>query len=286
MIEKYRLDGGWDVFVDQLSTINDQLKLVSVAGLAPARVSLKGWTRELLCIHGQKLFAPFENLLLTRNVQQEAICPRCRAEIPLDDINVSKDVALCRACGRTWSYADLIKDDNEYRDLKNPPSGAWFRETSPRAFEVGVSTRSAIAFFLVPFMCVWSGFSLGGIYGSQFTKGHFELGPSLFGIPFILGTLLFGSIAVMSVCGKVVVNVDGDNGVIFTGVGPIGWRRRFNWRNVSGIRRTERYGNRGSVSQQITFDGEKRLDLAAGVKDERLDFMFAVLREKWRESGR
>ena len=29
-------------------------KLASVAGLAPARTSLKNWTRELLCIHGRK----------------------------------------------------------------------------------------------------------------------------------------------------------------------------------------------------------------------------------------
>ncbi|PYJ00454.1 MAG: hypothetical protein DME25_20645, partial [Verrucomicrobia bacterium] len=107
-----------------------------------------------------------------------------------------------------------------------------------------------------------------------------------FGIPFVLGTLLFGSIAVMSVCGKVVVTVDGDDGAIFTGVGPIGWRRKFNWREVSAIRRTEKYGNRGSVLQQITFEGQKRLNFAAGVKDERLDFLFRALRRKWRESGR
>jgi hypothetical protein len=109
---------------------------------------------------------------------------------------------------------------------------------------------------------------------------------SLFGIPFFLGTLLFGSIAVMSVCGKVTVSVDGDDGVIFTGVGPIGWRRRFDWRKVSSIRRTEKVGNRGGVSEQITFEGETRLNFAAGIKTERLDFMLAMLRKKWRESGR
>jgi len=219
-------------------------------------------------------------------MQSKTVCPKCRSEIPLEDVNVSKDIALCRQCGRTWSYADLI-EDNDTADFNSgtPPSGAWFREIPPRGFEVGVSTRSPLAFFLVPFMCVWSGFSLGGIYGTQFIKGHFNLGESLFGIPFILGTLLFGSIAIMSVCGKVVVSVDGDDGIIFTGVGPIGLRRRFNWRNVTGIRRTEKYGNRGSVSQQITFDGEKRLNFAGSVKDERLDFMFATLRRKWRESG-
>jgi hypothetical protein len=30
------------------------MELASVAGLAPARTSLKGWMRELLCIHGLK----------------------------------------------------------------------------------------------------------------------------------------------------------------------------------------------------------------------------------------
>ena len=219
-------------------------------------------------------------------MQSKLICPKCHSEIPLDDVNVSTNIALCRQCGQTWGYADLIDDTTVNFNTMTPPNGAWFREMPPRGFEVGASTRSPIAFFLVPFMFVWSGFSLGGIYGTQFVKGHFNLGESLFGIPFILGTLLFGSIAVMSVCGKVVVNVDDENGVIFTGVGPIGWRRRFNWSNVSGIRRTERYGNRGSVSQQITFDGEKRMNFAGGMKGERLDFMFAALRKKWRESNR
>ena len=31
--------------------------VASVAGLAPARTSLKGWTRELLCIHGLEIDA-------------------------------------------------------------------------------------------------------------------------------------------------------------------------------------------------------------------------------------
>lgn len=217
-------------------------------------------------------------------MQAKLLCPKCRSEIPLDDVNVSTNIALCRRCGQNWNYADLTDDSSTNFDVMNPPKGAWFHEMPPCGFEVGVSTRSPTAFFLVPFMCVWSGFSLGGIYGTQFVKGHFNLGESLFGIPFILGTILFGSIAVMAVCGKVVVTVDDESGIIFTGVGPIGWRRRFNWRNVSGIRRTEKYGNRGSVSEQITFDGEKRLNFASGVKDARLDFMFAVLKKKWRES--
>jgi hypothetical protein len=208
-------------------------------------------------------------------------------EIPLDDVNVSTDLALCRRCGETWDYSDLVKDGElPAVNLMEPPRGAWFRQMPPRSFEVGVSTRSAAAFFLVPFMCVWSGFSLGGIYGSQIVKRHFNPTMSLFGIPFVLGTLLFGSIALMAACGKVTVRVDGDAGVIFTGVGPFGWRRRFSWNGVSAIRRTEKRGNRESSSEQLTFEGEKRLNFAAGVKAERLDFMLAALRQMSRETGR
>jgi len=215
------------------------------------------------------------------------LCPKCRSEIPLEDVNVATDIALCRQCGQTWSYADLV-EENQVEDFNSisPPRGTWFQETPPRRFEVGISTRSPIALFLVPFMAVWSGGSLGGIYGSQIAKGHFNLGMSLFGIPFLLGTLFLGSTALMAVCGKVTVSVDGDDGVIFTGVGPFGWRRRFNWRKVSSIRRTEKSGNRGSVSQQITFEGERQLNFASGAKSERLNFMLAMLRKKWRESSR
>ena len=216
----------------------------------------------------------------------KTICPKCAKEIPLGDVNVATDVALCRRCGQAWSFADLLADARLIpTEHLSPPRGAWLREPGPGEFEVGVSTRSPIAFFLVPFMCVWSGGSLGGIYGTQIAKGHFELAPSLFGIPFFIGTLFLGSLTLMSVFGKVVVKVRGDEGVVFIGVGPVGWSRRFNWRRVSGIRLTEKWGNRGTTSQQITLEGEKRIDFGTGLSNERIDFLFGTLRRKWRESG-
>jgi hypothetical protein len=214
------------------------------------------------------------------------ICTSCRSEIPLPDVNVSTDVALCRRCGKTWSYADLLAENAPVSiNLQTPPKGVWLEETSPQIFAVGTSTRSAVAFFLVPFMCVWSGFSLGGIYGTQIANLKFNLIQSLFGIPFLIGTVVLGSVALMSVCGKVEVRVDGESGVVFTGVGPIGWRRRFNWRKVTAIRVTDCRNRRGYTSRQITLDGETKINFASSIKEERLDFLFAVLRKKWHESG-
>ena len=86
----------------------------------------------------------------------------------------------------------------------------------------------------------------------------------------------------MSVCGKVLVRVQGNDGVVFTGVGPIGWRRRFEWNGVSAVRTTEHTGSRGATSNQITLEGKRRLDFGSGIKTDRLDFMLVALRQMLR----
>lgn len=209
-------------------------------------------------------------------------CPQCRSEIPLDDVNVANDLALCRKCGQNFPYSEVIADrDTTPFDPSRPPRGAWFRQDH-RGFEVGVSTRSAAAFFLVPFMTVWSGFSLGGIYGSQIIKGDFNLGLSLFGIPFLLGTLLFGSITVLTVCGRMSVRVNGNDGIVFTGAGPIGFRKRFKWNEVTTVRRTSKTSNEGKASQQITLEGKERISTGLGLSSKRFEFMLAALRHAHR----
>src|SRR5512140_3460686 len=220
---------------------------------------------------------------MTRMTGASPLCPQCRTPIPLEDINVSTDLALCRKCGQTWSYLETLEQrESAEVDLTRPPRGAWFRQSPPVWFEAGATTRSAAAFFLVPFMCVWSGFSLGGIYGSQIVKGHFNLGMSLFGIPFLLGTILFGSIAVMTVCGKTTVRVTGDDAIAFTGFGPFGLRRRFKWSTVRSIRCSQRFGRDGQSARQITIEADRPINIGAGLKPERADYMVAALRRMMR----
>jgi len=215
---------------------------------------------------------------MDRKDSMKAVCPKCRGAIPLDDVNVARDIAVCRRCEQTFAYSELIEEQEAAPvDPNRPPKGTWFKRT-PGGFEVGSTTRSPIAFFLVPFMCVWSGFSLSGIYGTQIAKGKFNLMMSLFGIPFLLGTLLFGSIALMAACGKVRVRLDGKNGEVFTGVGPVGWRQRFQKDDVTGVRRTERLGDKG-VSHQIMIEGRKPIQFASGLSVERLNFLLGTLRQ-------
>ena len=222
-------------------------------------------------------------------MKSDSQCPKCRRPIPLDDVNVATDIALCRKCGERWSFAELLEEQQHGpMALQEPPAGTWLISSSPHEFQVGSTTRSALAFFLVPFMCFWSGMSLTGIYGTQIKRGHFDLLQSLFGLPFLIGTVFLGSAAAMAVAGKVVVKVAGDSATLWTGVGPVGWKRTFNWRDVTSIQQTEGWGGRrgNRPVPRITITAGKTFNFASGISQERLNYLLAVLRQKWRESRR
>ena len=200
-------------------------------------------------------------------------------------MNVETDVAICPQCDEAFDLSELVSKESEddsgpgaAAPLAEAPPGAWFR-TDGESWQVGATTRNASAFFLVPFMLVWSGFSLGGIYGTQIAAGKFNPGMSLFGLPFVAGTCLFGSIAVMAICGQVTVTVKDDEGEVFTGVGPIGRRRRFRW---SGVQRIVEDNcstrNAGSTGKVLQFEGETRLSFASMVSEPRRYFMLQVLK--------
>ena len=211
-------------------------------------------------------------------------CPTCRAEIGLDDVNVARDVALCRSCERTHSFADLAAGDAPSPYPVEPPSGAWYEETFD-GFRMGAVTRSCLAVFLVPFACVWIGGSLGGIYGSQVVKGQFDLSASLFGIPFLLGSILLGSLTLMTLFGKVVVTVSGDDGSVFTGVGPIGWTRRFAFSAVHSAAEHLGYNRNGGPSPVIRLAGAHPMSFGSMLTEPRRQFLLGILARAIRDRG-
>jgi hypothetical protein len=220
-------------------------------------------------------------------------CPSCRAEIATADINVATDVALCRACGNTFrlsealggpagrilsSLVSSIAPPSGPVDLNSPPSGTWY-ESAADGFTAGATTRSWMALFVVPFTCVWSGFSMYGIYGTQFIKGHFNLGQSLFGIPFLLGTMFLVFWCAMSVVGKVTVSVRGDRLAIFTGIGPLGVTRVASLSDFKSIREDWGYGsmNNNRPSRVIRLEGSRKMTFGSMLNPERRSFLLSAL---------
>ena len=208
------------------------------------------------------------------------ICPKCQNAFPPEQVNAGTDAAYCPLCAEAYRLSELIEAGQSAEgDLGEPPRGAWF-QAGINEWEVGATTRSPAAFFLVPFMGVWSGCSLGGIYGGQIMRGRFDPFMSVFGLPFVAGTLLFGSIAVMTVCGHIRLRVRGDDAEAFAGVGAIGWRRRFAWPDITKITDgASRVNHSGQRSGGISLQGNGRvINFATGVTEERRQFLMAVLR--------
>jgi hypothetical protein len=214
-------------------------------------------------------------------------CPTCETVVVPDDVNVAKDVAYCRKCNVAFSLSELVHDGEDERvavapdpavDFNQPPKGVWFEQTF-EGFVIGATTRSALGCFLVPFMCVWSGGSLGGIYGTQIINGQFSLFQTLFGIPFLIGTVIIGSLAVMCVIGRVVLTVDRDSGSVFTGVGKIGFTKRFEWKDVTRVYEEEKRGSKGSVTKQIVLEGKDRITFGSMLSDNRRYFILQVLKK-------
>lgn len=205
-------------------------------------------------------------------------CPVCHRPLLPEDINVQTDLALCKACGQVAKLSALANPDFDAAAVSLPPPGVTYSETTG-GHVIRATTRHPIAFLLVPFMMVWSGFSLGGIYGSQIWNGRFDFITSLFGLPFLGGTVLFGSIALMAVCGQVEVRVSGVEGSVFAGVGPFGWRRPFNLDEVDAIEDSATKMNYpGSQGASIVLRGSTVLRFGTNLSEPRRYFILNVLR--------
>jgi ribosomal protein S27E len=244
---------------------------------------------------GNLRFAGLRPILWHNSINfMQITCPTCRAKVATDDINVSTDVALCRSCGNTFHISEALGGTSSVLgsllssivppsgpvDLNSPPAGAWYAPAVD-GFTAGASTRSWMALFVVPFTCVWSGGSMTGIYGTQLMKGHFNLTMSLFGLPFLIGSIFLVLWCAMSVGGKVTVSVQGDRLAIFTGVGPFGVTRTANLSDFKTVR--EDFGNgsmntNNRLSRVIRLEGARAMAFGSMLSNERRYFLLGALK--------
>jgi hypothetical protein len=163
-------------------------------------------------------------------------CPLCRSAIAADDVNVATDIALCRACGKTSAFSVVSGVAEVSLDALHKPPPSIRLNRDPRGARTLVYRRaSPILWFLVPFAAFWSGGSMWGIYGRQLAKGQFDLTQSLFGIPFVIGTVILLGVIAYLAFGRWQINLRGGAGTVFTGVGPFGWTRRFSYNRQSVV---------------------------------------------------
>lgn len=219
------------------------------------------------------------------------LCPSCNKVLSASEVNETRGVVMCRTCEEFFPLAELRSEaELERFDPRRVPAGAWYEERED-GVRFGVSLRNCAAFFLVPFTLVWGGGSLGGIYGSQVFSGEFNILLSLFGLPFLFGTIVLVSISLMMVAGKMELHIDGDEGRIFTGVGPIGWTRRFSLSETTGVelrdgrRSTHHHRNQSGTGKEIVLLGKEELRFGGSLSGEVQQWMTLCLKKALQGGG-
>lgn len=205
----------------------------------------------------------------------DVTCNKCSRNISTENINISKDTAFCSTCKNLTSLSGLLKSSTSSKfNIRDKVSGTKYFDNG-NDWKVEASHRSFRALFLVPFTIVWAGGSLSGIYGAQITEREFNLGQSLFGLPFLLGSIVLIAFTLMSIFGRTIVSNKNGKALIFIGIGSIGWYRHFEWRTIDRV-----IENRTGQYKYISLEGSKRLNLGWGVSGEKLYYVLNVLRLK------
>lgn len=205
----------------------------------------------------------------------EVSCTTCKRKIEAENINVAKDTAFCRNCESLTSLSNLLESSTSKNFKANAPVDGTTFDDRGNNWAVSGSHRSWLALILVPFTLVWAGGSLSGLYGSQIVSGEFDPDQSLFGLPFLIGTIVLVTVCLMSLFGRTLVSVENGKALIFMGIGSIGWYRRFDWIAIDRV--TE---NTSGQYKHISLEGSKRLNLGWGLNAKRQYYITNFLRTK------
>ncbi len=207
-------------------------------------------------------------------------CSNCNIEIPQDNINIKTDLAHCKNCGEINKISALINiADTSSFEIETTSKGTWYKKERGSLI-IGANCWSPIAFFLIPFALVWSGGSLGGIYGTQILSGEFDLMMSLFGLPFLIGSIILLSTITMFLFGKTELTLDNDEGKIFTGVGKLGRTKRFKWSDIDKIHETTsnvRVNNSRNLTK-ISIKGSKKTTFGMWLNERKQYYLLMSLK--------
>lgn len=201
-------------------------------------------------------------------------CPHCRRRLPMADVNVAADTALCRACGIPLRYSELL-DTVTTASTATPPRGTW-RTDDGRSLRIGASCRSWGAIPLLGINIFWNGI-VGVFVVAAFKSGNYWI-LLLISLHAGIGLFLAWSLA-LTLLGRVEVTLAGSNGTTFTGVGPLGIRKKFDPAAVRTVRRERVYASRGGSNCAIAIDADRTLKFGSTLSDDRREWMMAALGE-------
>ena len=237
-------------------------------------------------------------------------CSRCQRVLPPEDINVAKDVAYCRQCHHLTRLSSLVDPEagEVETDPNRPPHGAWCL-SGPQELRLGATHRSLpAAAGAFAFGAFWNGIvSIFVLVALQSTLLHMgwslpEWFPApdiqgermgvgmtlflwIFLLPFIGVGLGMAVAFLMTLFGKTEIRMGARSVSIFSGVGLLGWHRRFLPQDVTSVRlvdntRRDHGGEGGNLVVVILTRSGRQYRFGSTLREDRLRFIAGVLRTK------
>ena len=125
---------------------------------------------------------------------------------------------------------------------------------------------------------------MAGIYGSQIAKHAFDLKLSLFGIPFVIGSVVLVLSCLFALFGKHVVTLSCGNGMYFRRVGPFGRTTRFGYNRETKVLCDEtayRVNGRSLPCLKLTnLNAAVSVKICTGMDEDALEYIAALLRRE------
>ncbi|MEX2217616.1 MAG: hypothetical protein WD749_02555 [Phycisphaerales bacterium] len=241
-------------------------------------------------------------------------CPSCSAAIPADDVNIGEGVALCRACSTLSRLSALaataplaVQGTLAGVNPAAPPAGCSMSGNGVETVLVASCRSIPTAAVALGMAAFWNGIvsvfvliaiastlhhALGSVpawfpappMGSGQGGAPMPLGMTLFLwvflAPFIaIGAMLAGVVATLLV-GRVEVRVRSDSASAFTGVGPLGWRRRFDPLHVRQVSIGQTTWKQNDQTRPvIVIEGESAIRIGSLLTETRRNWLGAALQE-------
>jgi hypothetical protein len=210
------------------------------------------------------------------------LCPNCGKELPLADVNMAQDMALCRACGFSGSFIGAMSVPRMTdEEMARPPKRVSLQREFGDALTITCRPKRTGLLFLIPFTALWSGISMAGIYGTQIARGQFDWRLSLFGLPFLLGTLGFLIAILYTLFGATRVTLSKGRVQVFMGVFGLGRTREMECGKGTAVTIGKSGYRVNNVTQPeiVLASGEKQIKFGAmGLSNDVQTYVAAVLR--------
>lgn len=146
----------------------------------------------------------------------------------MDDVNVAADMAMCRACGYSGPFLkrETVPEISD-EEMARPPKRITLRREFGDALSILIRPKRWVLVFLIPFTALWSGVSMTGIYIAPLLGGNFDWKMGLFGLPFLLGTVVLVTTILFYLVGRTVITLSKGRVRIHSGFFGFGRTRNF-----------------------------------------------------------